>query len=84
MLDKYVSLPEPINIEELAEGQDYDYSPGGVTAMVYPLVVKMRELGMLKKLIWVSTTWVTDEASGSAPAAAPLTRTLKVKRRRAP
>lgn len=54
LLDKYVSLPEPINIEELAEGQDYDYSPGGVTAMVYPLVVKMRELGVLKKLIWVS------------------------------
>lgn len=54
LIDKYGSLPHPVAIEELEEGIDYDYSPGGVTAMVYPLVKRMMSQKYLSKVIWVS------------------------------
>ena len=54
LIDKYGSLPDPVSIEELEEGVDYDYSPGGVTAMVYPLVKRMMKQRYLSKVIWVS------------------------------
>jgi glycosyltransferase involved in cell wall biosynthesis len=54
LLDKYGSLPDPLEITELEEGIDYNYSPGGVTAMVYPLICEMLNQKYLSKAVWVS------------------------------
>src|SRR5271169_6773387 len=54
LLDKYGSLSDPLEITELEEGIDYDYSPGGVTAMVYPLIREMLNQKYLSKAAWVS------------------------------
>lgn len=55
LLRRYGSIPYPVDIELLNEGEDYEYSPGGVTAMMYPLVDKMKRAGILEKVIWIST-----------------------------
>ena len=49
LLDKHGSLSDPLEITELEEGIDYNYSPGGVTAMVYPLIGKMLDQKFLSK-----------------------------------
>jgi glycosyltransferase involved in cell wall biosynthesis len=54
LLEKYGWLSDPLDISELAEGEDYDLSPGGVTAMVYPLLKRMLKLGYLSGATWVS------------------------------
>src|SRR5579862_2318036 len=54
LLEKYGWLSDPLDISELAEGEDYDFSPGGVTAMVYPLLKRMLKLGYLSGATWVS------------------------------
>ncbi len=54
LLDKYGSLPDPVDINDLEEGVDYDFSPGGVTAMIYPLLKKMLYQHILSKVNWVS------------------------------
>jgi glycosyltransferase involved in cell wall biosynthesis len=54
LLEKYGSLPDPLDINDLEEGVDYDLSPGGVTAMIYPLLKKMLNQHMLSKVNWVS------------------------------
>jgi glycosyltransferase involved in cell wall biosynthesis len=54
LLEKYGSLSDPINIKELEEGVDYDYSPGGVTATIYPSVKKLMQQGFLTNVVWVS------------------------------
>lgn len=51
---KYGPLPDPLDISHLEEGVDYDFSPGGVTAMVYPLVKRMVSKKYLTKVTWVS------------------------------
>jgi glycosyltransferase involved in cell wall biosynthesis len=54
LLEKYGVLPDTVDINDLEEGIDYDYSPGGVTAMVYPLLRKMLSLNSVSKVNWVS------------------------------
>jgi glycosyltransferase involved in cell wall biosynthesis len=54
LLDKYGLLPDPIEIGDLEEEVDYDFSPGGVTAMVYPLVKSMLSRKYASKVTWVS------------------------------
>ena len=54
LVKKYGSLSDPVDIADLQEGVDYDFSPGGVTAMVYPLVRRMLARGMVSKVTWVS------------------------------
>ena len=54
LTEKYGPLPDPVDLGKLREGEDYYFSPGGVTAMVYPLVRKMMSLGYLSKVVWVS------------------------------
>ncbi|MDA4121530.1 MAG: glycosyltransferase family 4 protein [Thaumarchaeota archaeon] len=54
LLDKYGPLPDPVDIKDLEEGVDYDYTPGGVTAMVYPLVKNMMSRKIASKVTWVS------------------------------
>jgi glycosyltransferase involved in cell wall biosynthesis len=52
--EKYGLLPDPIDLREFQEGVDYEFTPGGVTAMVYPLVSRMLREGYLEKANWVS------------------------------
>jgi glycosyltransferase involved in cell wall biosynthesis len=54
LLEKYGWLSDPVDINELSEGEDYDFSPGGVTAMVYPLLKRMLKEGYLTSASWVS------------------------------
>ncbi len=43
-----------VNLATLQDGVDYRYSPGGVTRMVYPLVRRLLEKGILDEAHWVS------------------------------
>jgi glycosyltransferase involved in cell wall biosynthesis len=54
LLAKYGPLPDPVDVGKLKEGVDYDFSPGGVTAMVYPLVKRMMSQNYLSQVTWVS------------------------------
>jgi glycosyltransferase involved in cell wall biosynthesis len=54
LLDKYGSLGDPLDIETLQRGVDYDYSPGGVTAMILPLLANMSKSGFAKHPVWIS------------------------------
>lgn len=56
-----------VDLEELSEGRDYRFSPGGVTRMVYPLVNRLLDDGVLGEAHWVSL-------NPSAPATARLGR----------
>ncbi|MHB1909484.1 MAG: glycosyltransferase family 4 protein [Nitrososphaerales archaeon] len=54
LIEKYGNLGSPIKIESLEEGSDYQFSPGGVTSMVFPLLKKMQGKGIIEDPIWVS------------------------------
>ncbi len=54
LLEKYGTLPDVVNVADLEEGIDYDFSPGGVTAMIYPLLKKMLSENVITKVNWVS------------------------------
>ena len=54
LMEKYGKLERPLKLESLVEGEDYEYTPGGVTAMVYPLLKKMMDLSLVHKPKWVS------------------------------
>jgi glycosyltransferase involved in cell wall biosynthesis len=54
LLEKYGNFSEPLDIQILEEGVDYEFSPGGVTNMLYPSVKSMLEDGFLEKVVWVS------------------------------
>ena len=44
----------PTGLHGLREGVDYRFSPGGVTRMVYPLVRRLLEKGVLDEAHWVA------------------------------
>lgn len=54
LLDKYSQLSDPVELSDLELGSDYTYSPGGVTAMVYPLLRQMTSSGSVEEATWVS------------------------------
>lgn len=54
LVEKYGPLPDPVNIAMFEEGVDYEYSPGGVTAMVYPLLKSLIGEGYVSEAYWVS------------------------------
>jgi glycosyltransferase involved in cell wall biosynthesis len=54
LLEKYGSLDDPVDLSTLERGVDYDYSPGGVTAMVLPLLENMTRRGFVKDPVWIS------------------------------
>lgn len=54
LVEKYGDLPASTDISALEEGTDYRFSPGGVTAMVYPLLRKMMSDGKVEGAVWVS------------------------------
>lgn len=54
LIEKYGTLDLPVKIENLEEGVDYQLSPGGVTAMLYPILKLMQKQGVIQDPIWVS------------------------------
>ncbi|HKW03813.1 MAG TPA: glycosyltransferase family 4 protein [Nitrososphaerales archaeon] len=54
LIEKYGTLDLPVKIENLEEGVDYQLSPGGVTAMLYPILKLMQKQGAIQDPIWVS------------------------------
>lgn len=54
LLEKYGSLSDPLDVRELEEGIDYEFTPGGVTAIVYPSMKRLKTEGFLEDVKWVS------------------------------
>ncbi len=54
LASKYKTLPGIIPLSSLKEGEDYDYTPGGVTRMVLPLLKQMLSNGVIANPHWVS------------------------------
>jgi glycosyltransferase involved in cell wall biosynthesis len=53
-MEKYGVPFDDVKLEDLEQGVDYDYTPGGVTAMVIPVVERMLSMGMINSPSWVS------------------------------
>ncbi len=43
-----------LDLSQLVEGTDYNFSPGGVSRMLYPLLKNMKEKGMITRAEWIS------------------------------
>ena len=43
-----------VDLHSLSEGMDFEFSPGGVTRMVFPLLTNMLREGMVEEAHWVS------------------------------
>jgi len=54
LLEKYGELPDPVQIDMLIEGEDYEMSPGGVPKLVYPLMNRMIKENLIENAHWVS------------------------------
>jgi len=54
LYDKYGIIPEPISLDLLAEGEDFDYTPGGVTKLLSSLLKSMHKKGMIETPHWIS------------------------------
>lgn len=54
LLEKYEVRSGPIKLSDFREGADYDYTPGGVTAMLRPIVKRLTELNVIDKPAWVA------------------------------
>jgi glycosyltransferase involved in cell wall biosynthesis len=53
LLEKYGLLDDPLDLASLDRGIDYEYSPGGVTAMVLPMLEGMVKSGVVTDPRWV-------------------------------
>jgi len=53
LVEKYGELPDPVPLNLLIEGEDYELCPGGVPKVVYPLVTRMIETRIAKNAYWV-------------------------------
>jgi len=54
ILEKYGHLHGPINLENLAENEDYQFTPGGVAEMTYSILKKFMVKGYVSSPKWVS------------------------------
>ncbi len=54
LLEKYQVRKGSIKLSDLREGVDYDYTPGGVTAMLQPIVKRLIDLDIIDKPAWVA------------------------------
>ena len=61
LLDKYGTLPDPVPFRCLEEGEDYEFAPGGVPKMVYPLQKMMIEDGLVDDAHWISLSMIGPE-----------------------
>ena len=53
LIEKFGAL-DSISIQQLREGVDYDFTPGGVTAMIYPVVKLMLDMQIIDRPHWIS------------------------------
>jgi len=53
-MEKYGGQLDEVNLSNLEQGVDYDYTPGGVTAMLTPVVERMSKSDMIYEPSWVS------------------------------
>lgn len=65
----------PLELQELKEGEDYEFTAGGVTRMVYPLLLEMRKRGLVKTAHWVS---LNPRAPSSLPSSGLFLHHLKL------
>lgn len=63
LFERYGDLPRPVPISALIEGEDFDYTPGGVTEMIAPLLQRAYREGRIR-----SPHWVTINPLGPAMA----------------
>jgi len=54
IVQKYRDLARPFKLAYLVEGEDYKFTAGGVTRMVFPLLRRMLEKDILTNAHWVS------------------------------
>ena len=54
LMEKYGGPMDEVRLDNLEEGVDYDYTPGGVTAMLIPVVERMLKRDMIYEPSWVS------------------------------
>lgn len=54
LYDKYGSIPEPLPLNMLTEGEDFVYAPGGVTRLLFPLLRTLYKRKLIEKPHWVS------------------------------
>ncbi len=61
LLEKYGDLPDPVPLEMLEEGEDYELTPGGVPKLLFPLLKKMLRQNIAKRVHWVSLNPIGPE-----------------------
>ncbi|HID60512.1 MAG TPA: hypothetical protein EYP46_01465, partial [Hadesarchaea archaeon] len=61
LLEKYGDLPDPLPLDMLIEGEDYEMNPGGVPKIVYPLMERMIKENLVENAHWVSLNPVGPE-----------------------
>jgi len=54
LFEKYGDLSKPIPLKALTEGEDFDYTPGGVTGMVAPILQRMHKEEKIRTPHWVA------------------------------
>jgi len=54
LFEKYGDVLEPMPLEALSEGEDFEYTPGGVTGMVAPLLQHIYKEEKILKPHWVA------------------------------
>ncbi|MBA7502931.1 D-inositol-3-phosphate glycosyltransferase [subsurface metagenome] len=54
LFEKYGDLPKPMPLKMLLEGEDFNYTPGGVTGMVAPMLQRMYRTEKIRKPHWVA------------------------------
>jgi glycosyltransferase involved in cell wall biosynthesis len=54
LIERYGFSSQELTLNQLTEGADYDYTPGGVTAMVLPALKRMIDQQMIERSSWVS------------------------------
>jgi len=61
LLEKYGDLPDPLPLDMLIEGEDYEINPGGVPKIVYPSMERMIRENIVDNAYWVSLNPVGPE-----------------------
>lgn len=61
MIQKYVVLGPTVNLANLVEGEDYEFTAGGVTRMIFPLLKMLHNKDILINSHWVSLNPIGPE-----------------------
>ncbi len=65
IVQKYRNLAQPLELENLVEGEDYDFTAGGVTRMVFPLMKRMIRDGLVENPHWISMNPIGPERASA-------------------